>query len=172
MKSVFGGPVRGHIQVDLLSAYLDQQATPAERAHIDAHLQQCMQCRAELDSLRRTVLLLQALPRVAVPRAFTLSEAQVGIRRPSASPAWLGGLVRGLGAVAAIAVIALVAFAVLRPEQAPWNPPQQVALMAPTAAPAAQVVETQPVSAPEPSPAQAAAPAAAAEQQPAERAVR
>ena len=54
MKSVFRGPVRGHVQVELLSAYLDQQASPAERAYVDAHLQQCMECRAELDSLRRT----------------------------------------------------------------------------------------------------------------------
>lgn len=168
MKSVFGGPVRGHIQVELLSAYLDQQATPAERAYIDAHLQQCAQCQTELDSLRRTVLLLQALPRVAVPRAFTLSETQVGIRHPAASPGWLGGLVRGLGAVAAIMVVAFVAFTVLRPDNATWNPAQTVAL-APSAAPAARAAETQQVFAPAPAEPQAQtqteAPGAATEMQ-------
>ncbi len=133
MKSVFGGPVRGHVQVELLSAYLDQQASPAERAYVDAHVQQCAECRAELESLRRTVLLLQALPRVPVPRAFTLSEAQVGIRRPDTSRGWLGGFVRGLGAVAAIALVAFVAVSVLRPADAPWSPAQAVA-RAPTAA--------------------------------------
>ena len=150
MKSVFGGPVRGHVQVELLSAYLDQQATPSERAYVDAHLQQCKECRAELDSLRRTVLLLQALPRIPVPRAFTLSEAQVGIRRPAASPGWFGGLARGLGVVAAIAVVALVAFAVFRDDRAPWNPPQTVAralpTAVPTAAPVARVVATEPIA--------------------------
>lgn len=159
MKSVFGGPVRGHVQVELLSAYLDQQASPAERAYVDAHLQQCAECRAELESLRRTVFLLQALPRVPVPRAFTLSEAQVGIRRPDASRGWLGGLVRGLGAVAAIALVAFVAFSVLKPGQAPWNPAQTVARVSPTTAPVAQ--------APAPQPAAVAAPTQATEAQPA-----
>lgn len=164
MRSVFGGPVRGHIQVELLSAYLDQQATPAERAYVDAHLQQCTECRAELESLRRTVLLLRALPRVAVPHAFTLSEAQVGIRRPAASPGWFGGLVRGLGAVAAIALVAVVAFSMLRSANAPWSPPRTVARVAPTAAPAAKAVVTQPMSAaaPDTLQAQQEAPAATA----------
>lgn len=149
MKSVFGGPVRGHVQAELLSAYLDQQASPAERVHIDAHLQQCAECRAELDSLRRTVTLLQALPRVPVPRAFTLSEAQVGIRRPSGSPGWLGGLVRGLGAVAAMALVAFVALSVLRPENAPWNPSAQTMARArPTDAPAATAAPAAPVANP------------------------
>lgn len=141
MRSIFGGPVRGHIQVEQLSSYLDQQASPAERATIDAHLQQCSECRAELESLRQTVVMLHSLPRVAVPRAFTLSEAQAGIRRPAATPGWFGGLARGLGAVAAIALVAFVAVSVLRPEQAPWQPDQTIARtqptpVAPTAAPA------------------------------------
>ncbi len=157
MKSPFGGPVRGHVQVELLSAYLDQQASPSERAYIDAHLQQCSQCQAELASLRRTVFLLHALPRVAVPRAFTLSEAQVGIRRPATSPGWFGGLVRGLGAVAAILVVAFVAYTVLRPGEAPWNPPQTVARALPTPAPQARVVATEPLAASAPTEAQAPA---------------
>lgn len=138
MKSLFGGPVRGHVQVELLSAYLDGQTSPAERATIDAHLRECGACQAELESLRRTVTLLQAMPRVAVPRAFTLSEAQAGVRRPEPTPNWFGGLARGLGAVAAVLVVALVAFTVLRPEQAPWSPGAQVARVAPTTAPVAQ----------------------------------
>jgi len=144
MRLIFGGPVRGHIQVEQLSSYLDRQVSPAERATIDAHLQQCSECRAELESLRQTVAMLHSLPRVAVPRAFTLSEAQAGIRRPAAAPGWFGGLARGLGAVAAIAVVAFVAFSVLRPEQAPWQPNQTIARaqptpVAPTAAPAVAV---------------------------------
>lgn len=144
MKSLFGGPVRGHLQVELLSAYLDGQTSPAERANIDAHLRECGACQAELESLRRTVTLLQAMPRVAVPRAFTLSEAQVGVRRPEPAPNWFGGLARGLGAVAAVLIVALVAFTVLRPEQAPWSPSAQVARVAPTTAAPVAEVATQP----------------------------
>lgn len=144
MRSFFGGSAKGHIEAEQLSAYLDHQAPPAERARIHAHLQQCPDCRAELESLRQTVQLLQALPRVSVPHAFTLSQAQVGVRRPAgAAPVWLGGLVRGLGAATAVAVVALVAFAVLRPEDQPWRPNQSIARVAPTAAPA---VEAQPLA--------------------------
>lgn len=137
MRSLFGGSARGHIEAEHLSAYLDHQAPPAERARIHAHLQQCPDCRAELESLRQTVQLLQALPRVAVPRAFTLSQAQIGVRQPAgAAPVWLGGLVRGLGAATAVALVALVAFTVLRPEDQPWRPNQSIARVSPTAAPA------------------------------------
>jgi Tol biopolymer transport system component len=160
MKSIFGGPVRGHIQVELLSAYLDQQASPAERAYVDAHLQQCTACRTELESLRQTVAVLHLLPRVALPRAFTLSEVQVGMRRPAAAPSWFGGLARGLGAVTAVAVVAFIAVTVLRPEQTPWNPSQTVARVQPTT-----VVATEARLAPAPmAPAAAEAPQAKAQE--------
>ncbi len=137
MRSFFGGSARAHVEAEHLSAYLDHQVSPAERARIHLHLQQCPECRAELESLRQTVQLLQALPRVAVPHAFTLSQAQVGVRQPAgAAPVWLGGLVRGLGAATAVALVALVAFTVLRPEDQPWRPAQSIARVSPTAAPA------------------------------------
>jgi hypothetical protein len=122
----------------MLSAYLDDQVTLTERARIEGHLAGCIACRGELDGLRRTVTLLQALPRVPVPRAFTLSEAQVGIRRPPAQPAW-AGWTRGLAAVTALALVAVVAVSLLnRPA---WQPAATVARSVPTAAapqPAAQ----------------------------------
>jgi len=120
MKLRFGSPEQAHVGIDLLSAYLDQQVAPAERVRIEAHLRACASCRGELESLRRTVALLHALPRVPLPRAFTLSESQVGILRPAARPAWYGGLLRGLGAVAAIALVAFIATTLLRrPEASP-----------------------------------------------------
>ena len=119
MKLPFGKPERAHVDVDTLSAYLDHQIAPAERARVEGHLADCIACRDELDGLRRTVTLLQALPRVPVPRAFTLSEAQVGIRRPEPRPAWVGWT-RGLAAVTAIALVAVVAVSLLnRPS---WQP--------------------------------------------------
>jgi hypothetical protein len=125
MRSLFGGLRRDHVDADLLSAFLDRQTTQDERTRIETHLQTCADCRAELESLRRTVALLQGLPRVAVPRAFTLSEAQVGIRRPAAGPGWNGGLLRGLGAVAALVLVAFVAVSLI--QQPGWTPGQTVA---------------------------------------------
>lgn len=162
MRSIFGGSARGHIQVEQLSAYLDRQVSPAERATIDAHLQHCMECRAELDSLRQTIAMLHSMPRVAVPRAFTLSEVQAGIRRPAAAPGWFGGLARGLGAVAAIALVAFVAITVLRPEQAPWKPSQTIARAQPTAV----VPTAAPAVAAPMAPAPAEAPLAKSQEQP------
>ena len=138
MKIPFGKPERAHVDVDTLSAYLDHQIAPAERARVEGHLADCITCRDELDGLRRTVMLLQALPRVPVPRAFTLSEAQVGIRRPEPRPAWVGWT-RGLAAVTAIALVAVVAVSLLnRPS---WQPAATLARVGPTATapqPAAQ----------------------------------
>ena len=116
--------------MDTLSAYLDHQIAPAERARVEGHLADCAACQGELDGLRRTVTLLQALPRVPVPRAFTLSEAQVGIRRPQAQPAWVGWA-RGLAAVTAIALVAVVAVSLLN--QPSWQPAATVARNAPAA---------------------------------------
>ena len=91
---------------------------------MDGHLADCAACRSELEGLRRTVALLQALPRVPIPRAFTLSEAQVGIRRPEPRPAWVGWA-RGLAAVTAIALVAVVAVSLLN--QTSWQPAATVA---------------------------------------------
>jgi anti-sigma factor RsiW len=60
-------------QREQLSALLDQQLHGQERAALEAHLQQCRACQAELASLRRTKSLLRALPQPALPRSFTLS---------------------------------------------------------------------------------------------------
>ncbi|MCX7708070.1 MAG: zf-HC2 domain-containing protein, partial [Anaerolineae bacterium] len=132
MKRLFGEPAQAHINVELLSAFLDGQVSQAERALIEGHLSGCALCRDELESLRRTVSLMQALPRVRVPHAFTLSEAMVGGRKPATGASWLGGLARGLGAVAAVALVVVLASTLLRQPMAVPLPP--VARSVPTVA--------------------------------------
>lgn len=144
MKLSFRRPASMHIEVEQLSAYLDGQLALAERARVESHLQGCAACARELESLRRTVALVQALPRVPVPRAFTLSEAQVGIRQRRAQGAWSGGLLRGLGVATAFALVAVVAAVVLR--QPAWAPSATVAREAPSAASLTQ--EAAPAAAP------------------------
>jgi hypothetical protein len=138
MKLLFRDSQRGHVNAELFSAHLDDQVTAAERARLDAHLRGCAACQAELDGLRQTVTLLRAMPRVPVPRAFTLSEVQVGIRRPSPRTAWLGGAARGLAAVTAVVLVALMAAALLR--QPAWTPGPTVARVTPTASPDHEVL--------------------------------
>jgi hypothetical protein len=137
MKLPAWNPNRTHLSVDLLSAYLDGQVTAAERARIEEHLPTCPACQRELNSLRQTVTLLHAMPRVPLPRAFILSEVQVGIHRPVSRLAWHRGALSGLAAVTAIALVAIVAITLLR--QPTRNPSETIARVVPAApAPAAQ----------------------------------
>ena len=136
-RSLFGPSQDADIVGELLSAYLDGQVKPDELRRVETHLGTCPACQSELASLRQTVTMLHALPRVPVPRAFTLSEAQVGLRRPASAgtPTWFGGMARGLVAVSAVALVAVMAAALLR--QPSWQPSPNIAQLA-APAPAAE----------------------------------
>jgi predicted anti-sigma-YlaC factor YlaD len=69
----------------LLSEYLDRRLTAEEVANLEAHLQDCPGCAAELASLRQTVSLLSALPTVPIPRPFTIP---VMAAEPAKVPWW------------------------------------------------------------------------------------
>lgn len=72
---------------DQLSAYLDAQLVPAEKAALEARLAAEPELRATLSELRLTVRALRALPPVALPRSFVLTPAQVAARPGVARPA-------------------------------------------------------------------------------------
>lgn len=92
----------------LLSSYLDGEVTDRERAIVEQAIAASPDLREELELLRQTVEMVSALPPVPAPRPFTLSEADVGLIRPSPKrrswlPAWAGGL-----AMAAAAMICVL----------------------------------------------------------------
>lgn len=66
-----------NISDDLLSAYLDGQITPAERQLVEQALRADAVVQGRLQDLQATVQFLRQAPRISVPRAFVLSEAQV-----------------------------------------------------------------------------------------------
>ena len=69
--------------LDRLSAYLDNQLSPAEKAGLEARLAGEPGLRSALTDLRVTVRLLRALPTVKPPRSFTLTATQAeAVRRP------------------------------------------------------------------------------------------
>ena len=68
---------------ELLSAYLDGELTAEERALVEQALDASPELQQELESLRQTVALVKALPPVAAPRPFTLSEADVQAATPA-----------------------------------------------------------------------------------------
>jgi anti-sigma factor RsiW len=63
-----------HLTSEEFSAYLDGELTSSEQERLTRHLSSCTTCEQELDELRRTIALLQALPRPALPRSFTLAR--------------------------------------------------------------------------------------------------
>ncbi len=65
------------ISDELLSAYIDGAVTNQERATVEAAISADPALAWELESLRRTVELVQALPPIALPRSFALREDQV-----------------------------------------------------------------------------------------------
>jgi anti-sigma factor RsiW len=66
---------------EMLSAYIDGELSPAQKARVETHLAECEECAEDLRTLRQTVNLLGQLPTVKAPRSFVIREAQVAPRR-------------------------------------------------------------------------------------------
>lgn len=96
-----------------LSAFLDGELTPRERSRVQGHLEECSACRADLESLRRTVSLLRAAPVIRPPRSFVLPAAegarQKHVLRRRLSYAYL----QGATAVATVLLVLVVSGDVL-----------------------------------------------------------
>lgn len=56
--------------VELVTAYLDGDLDPEERALVDAHLRECDGCTTYLEQVRATVAATHALPAERVPPAL------------------------------------------------------------------------------------------------------
>lgn len=99
----------------MLSAYLDGEVTPQERLQIERAAAQDSDTAWRLASLQQTVALVKALPRVSLPRSFTLSEADVAPQRvatPASTPWWRALfdpiLLRNATAMAAVLFLVLL----------------------------------------------------------------
>jgi anti-sigma factor RsiW len=95
---------------DLLSPYLDGEVTQEERALVEQALAASAELQRELETLRRTVALVTALPPMPAPRPFTLTEAAVKTVTPP--PKSFFGLPVWFKSVAALAAMLLCVVAV------------------------------------------------------------
>jgi anti-sigma factor RsiW len=72
---------------EAISAYVDGQLTPKERARLEDRLRANTELRAALQEIRRTRAMLRSQPRLRAPRNFTLTPEMVGqqsaVRRPA-----------------------------------------------------------------------------------------
>lgn len=96
---------------ELLSAYLDGRLTPADVARLEARLAAEPALRQRLQELHQVVQLLAQAPRLAVPRAFVLSETQAAAASSTRSAwwrRWFVGVPRGLTLATAAVALALV----------------------------------------------------------------
>lgn len=57
-----------HLLADL-SDYIDGEAADAVCAEIERHLADCVDCRAVVDTLRKTIYLYRTLPQPTLPEA-------------------------------------------------------------------------------------------------------
>ncbi|HEY8291338.1 MAG TPA: zf-HC2 domain-containing protein, partial [Thermomicrobiales bacterium] len=99
------------IDDELLSAWLDGEVSPTERATVEAAIAADPVVRARATDLRATVALVQGLPQPAPRRTFILTPEQAAAIRP-ARVAWITRLfpvVVAASAVAAVLCLALIA---------------------------------------------------------------
>ncbi len=146
-----------HLDIELLSAYIDGEVTPDEVARVERHLPGCRRCAEELESLRWTVNLLREAPLVTVPRSFTIRPVDLEPetrRRRFTLPGWL---FRGLQwATVATAVLTILVFAadflnIGQPAGAPLSmlaAQEERAIRAPKALTQAQELPTEKEAAP------------------------
>src|SRR3954463_2609662 len=107
------GTVGGHVS-DLLSAYIDNQLSPAEHDSVRRHLQACVDCRGDYIELRATQRMLRSMPAAVPPRAFTLTPELARQTRPTRL-SWLARLLApnnasryALGSAMSFALLALI----------------------------------------------------------------
>ena len=94
---------------ELLSAYIDDALTEGERATLDGRLRAETELRRELEALRGTVALLNALPARKAPRDFTLDARMA--RRPAVRRLVFSTV--GFSAISALAAVFLIGFSLV-----------------------------------------------------------
>ncbi len=87
---------------ELLSAYLDGEVSPAERARVTSHIADCSLCQAELADLHSARSALRSLPMLDLPDGlFDLDSNVVPlVRRPRVWAAAAAAVVAGFIGVA------------------------------------------------------------------------
>jgi hypothetical protein len=116
--------------LELLSAYLDKELNPKERAYLEERLQSNPNLRSILGELHQNRAALRSLPRLRAPRNFTLSPELVGIK-PKKRPYPTFGLVSAFSSL--VLILVLVGDFLMNPAMTAQPADEQQALLAATA---------------------------------------
>lgn len=109
-----------HVDTDQLSAYLDGEVAPAERARLEAHLGSCGRCAAQRSALAGVIRSVATLPPVPPTPAETRALRQAVLRgvprwwRAAWWQRWSWQVFAGAGA-AVVLLVGLLGYAALRP---------------------------------------------------------
>lgn len=87
---------------ELLSTHVDGRLSAQEKIRVERHLEECEECRQELEFLEFTVNLLRRVPTVQVPRSFVLTEA------PGERPLLAAWPLKAMSAATVLAAVFLV----------------------------------------------------------------
>jgi Putative zinc-finger len=100
----------GHLDIDAVSAFIDQDLGPDDLATIEFHLHECPPCYREVLEIRTTVVLLSGLPQYTPRRSFCLGHehARAGLRRGRVSHglSWTGPFTSAASPASATASVA------------------------------------------------------------------
>jgi hypothetical protein len=91
-----------------LSAYMDGELPPTDRARVEKHLQECESCTEHLQELRQTVRLVRELPLIPAPRSFAVRPVVTRAEPARTAPSWGYGVLKGATAIAALLLMLLV----------------------------------------------------------------
>ncbi len=154
---------------ELLTAYIDGEVTPEEKAYIETHLPGCPQCRAELEALtamRENLRgALTAMTNEAVPSPQTWEKVRARLETKESRKGFLSRFTLGRVATASAAVVILIIAVVI------WQFGGISELGAPPPAPAPAPAPT-PAPTPEPTPEPEPAPTPSLAPEPAARFIR
>jgi hypothetical protein len=97
-----------HLDPELLTAYIDDELSPADAAQVERHLASCETCAVEFRELRGISTLVRELPVYLPRREITIQPA------PSSGSPTMARILEFSRPLAIAAVVLLVAFAGLR----------------------------------------------------------
>lgn len=106
-------PTLSERDLELLSAYLDNELSETDRAALEQRLATESDLRRTLDELRATVRLLHALPPLKAPRDFTLDPAVYGRRTAWWQRIGFAAVLQWSGALGTAASMILIALGLL-----------------------------------------------------------
>jgi hypothetical protein len=94
---------------EMLSVYMDGELPFRDQTRVEEHLADCDDCTWELETLRQTVELVGQLPKVPVPRVFTIYETPRPRPFGLFQARWVYTYLKGATAVAAALLILVLA---------------------------------------------------------------